>query len=672
MKDRREVEIEFLGLFDTVEAFGVPIEELRTAIDWAIWPISFRNRRLSHKVKRARHALSLDDERTSFHPIRFDQSNPRDGDQIKEVWFAGVHSDVGGGYPDGTLSYVPLLWMAEQVAKDLRFQPGSGDHFKAYQLAIGPMHDSRSGTAVMYRYGPRLIGEDEKVDGGPPVIHLAVVERMLHGCDSYAPVTLPAGAKVLLPDGQVLPLTEHATREAMKSAYEASPKGKEAPATAAEAFVKMSPPDENMVELVLDTVWWRQFAYYSLLLAIGLLAAWPWIAKPVVTFLRGPTKEVTVGNATALDLVSYADDGLGSVFRSVADLLKSFLPSYAEYWLKIADIYPVLTTAVIALAGIAWNRNAFLRDRVQERARLAWNRPHRMPPDVGNGSRLLKIGRLTRLYAWPLRMGFTKIVVPGVFLTAIFSVALLAVGRINFNWSAGVGNLCKTSGSLTAVGEHPLTASPLFDISNGCWASGLWVEKGHRYRIWIEVKDPWFDRTVMSGANGFQTNDILYLAALPIRRLYRADWFQPVARIGKDGYTELPLEAINAMPADGLPRPRNPSDPKDEHTYPVALEDTDEFKDQNGELRRNWRELGWFDPIPKAALPAARDVWQKQGLARLMVADFIAPEFGELFLYVNDAIQVFPFLGPFERFYKNNSGTASVSLQRLPPPPLGG
>src|SRR5208282_3566996 len=116
MGGRCEVEIEFLGLFDTVEAFGVPVKELRTAIDWAIWPISFRNRRLSHKVKRARHALSLDDERTTFHPIRFDQSNPRNVDQIKEVWFAGVHSDVGGGYPDGTLSYVPLLWMAEQVA----------------------------------------------------------------------------------------------------------------------------------------------------------------------------------------------------------------------------------------------------------------------------------------------------------------------------------------------------------------------------------------------------------------------------------------------------------------------------------------------------------------------------------------------------------------------------
>src|SRR5450755_353225 len=168
MNGRSDVEIEFLGVFDTVEAFGVPIEELRTAIDWAIWPISFRNRMLSHKVRRARHALSLDDERTTFHPLRFDQSDPRppghgEPEQIKEVWFAGVHSDVGGGYPDGTLSYVPLVWMAEQVESDLRFQPGRIDHFRVYQSAIGPMHDSRGGAGVMYRYGPRPINVDEKV-----------------------------------------------------------------------------------------------------------------------------------------------------------------------------------------------------------------------------------------------------------------------------------------------------------------------------------------------------------------------------------------------------------------------------------------------------------------------------------------------------------------------------
>jgi uncharacterized protein (DUF2235 family) len=88
MDGRREVGIDFLGVFDTVEAFGVPVEELRTAIDWAIWPISFRNRVPPLSVRRARHALSLDDERTTFHPIRFDHEI--DDPRVKEVWFAAV------------------------------------------------------------------------------------------------------------------------------------------------------------------------------------------------------------------------------------------------------------------------------------------------------------------------------------------------------------------------------------------------------------------------------------------------------------------------------------------------------------------------------------------------------------------------------------------------------
>jgi uncharacterized protein (DUF2235 family) len=168
MDGRKEVKIEFLGLFDTVEAFGVPIEELRVAIDWAIWPVSFRNYRLSDKVKHACHALALDDERTTFHPLRIDQAGLAEEQIVKEVWFAGSHSDIGGGYPESTLSFVPLVWMAEQLGNQLRFQGGTIARFREYQSAIGPMHDSRSGAGVLYRYGPRPI-HDRVEDGGPPV-----------------------------------------------------------------------------------------------------------------------------------------------------------------------------------------------------------------------------------------------------------------------------------------------------------------------------------------------------------------------------------------------------------------------------------------------------------------------------------------------------------------------
>jgi uncharacterized protein (DUF2235 family) len=672
---RQNVRIKFLGLFDTVEAFGVPVEELRTAIDWAIWPISFRNQDLTDKVDSARHALALDDERTSFHPIRI--NHPEHVDEttvprIKEVWFSGVHSDVGGGYPDGSLSYVPLAWMAGEIGQGLRFQPGRIQHFDTYQSAIGPMHDSRSGAAVMYRYGPRPIGEDKKTDGGAPIVHLGVVERMLHGCDNYAPIMLPASAKVLLPDGKVLPLTQDDTRTEMKSAYQNWHKGQTAPSDAdADAFEEMSKPDAAMTAQALDVVWWRRFAYFTLLATILLLAAWPWVATTAVDILKDPTAKIDAGEFNALTVIRGIDYGVGAVVGPIADLFMGFLPSYVGPWLKIAVYYPFATTIVFLLVVLAWRTNAYLRDRIQERAQLAWDTPKRMVADNLTAVWLLPVARWMRQNAAPVRKLFTNLVVPGIFLFAIFGTALLAISRSYYNWRAGTGEFCTLTNSVTVVGDQPITAPATFNTSDPCWTSGLWVEKGRKYRIWIDARDPWFDQTIMSGVNGYKLNDFAHIAGLPLRRWYKADWFQPVLRIGAPGDAELPLEAINVMPADELPRPRNPITPDDKQTLPVRVQETDDFKSNSDAVRR-LSKLKCDEPIPADLLPAAQQVWRKQGLTERMVAEFVAGASGEVFLYVNDAAQIFPFLGALRLFYKNNSGAAQVTLQRMALPPQVG
>ncbi|WP_370195189.1 DUF2235 domain-containing protein [Bradyrhizobium ottawaense] len=332
MNGRSEVEIAFLGLFDTVEAFGVPVEELRLAVDWAIWPISFRNHRLSHKVRHACHALALDDERTTFHPLRIDQSHLAQGQIVKEVWFTGVHSDIGGGYPESTLSFVPLVWMVEQLGDRLRFQDGEIEHFREYQSALGPRHDSRSGAAVLYRYGPRpILGGD--VNGGLPVVHFAVIERMLLGCDDYAPIMLPANCLVLLPDGTRLPLRsegetkdldEQHAREALKAAYLAKATGPRREQEA-KAFTAMSTPDATMSSLTRDTVWWRRVAYFSLLFMAGVIAAWPWIAHALVQWSEDRALEGT----SALSFITNIDWVMGAVVAPLTNLLRDVLPSYA-------------------------------------------------------------------------------------------------------------------------------------------------------------------------------------------------------------------------------------------------------------------------------------------------------------------------------------------------------
>jgi hypothetical protein len=352
-----------------------------------------------------------------------------------------------------------------------------------------------------------------------------------------------------------------------------------------------------------------------------------------------------------------------------AHLLQNFLPSYAEPWLKIATFYPFATALVAAVAVVAWRMSSFLRDRIEERARLAWNRPHRMVTDIGKPTPLLRIGRFMRLHAGPLRIAFTNVLLPAIFLTVIFGSVFLAAGRNYFAWRDGTAGFtwrfgppafCNATEHPTIVGEQALAGKTPFETRNPCWSSGLWVEKDRKYRIAVAVKDPWFDRTIMTGVNGFRHSG--HLPFVPIRRWISADWFQPVARIGANADAELPLRSIDGTLADKLPRQRDPTkdstDLKKEDKYPVHVE--------HSKPPREWPAFGKFEPIPKEALGAAQEVWRQQNLSSQMVADFTATASGELFLYVNDAIQLVPFVGPFDLFYQNNSGSADVTVQRIP------
>ena len=121
--------IQFIGVWDTVSAYGGPIAELTRAIDNWIFRVSTPDYELNPAVKCARHALALDDERDSFHPLLWDEvhedeveaealeKDPERPRRMQQVWFTGMHSDVGGGYPDESLSYVSLLWMMEEAEK---------------------------------------------------------------------------------------------------------------------------------------------------------------------------------------------------------------------------------------------------------------------------------------------------------------------------------------------------------------------------------------------------------------------------------------------------------------------------------------------------------------------------------------------------------------------------
>jgi uncharacterized protein (DUF2235 family) len=163
--------IKFVGVWDTVAAYGGPIAELTRAIDNWIYRLSMPDHSLHERVQCARHALALDDERDSFHPLLWDEvheqrliaekeANPNGmlgawitKDRLEQVWFCGMHADVGGGYPDESLSYVSLLWMIEEAHRaGIRTLKGITDRYRALANSFGPIHNSRAGLGAYYRY----------------------------------------------------------------------------------------------------------------------------------------------------------------------------------------------------------------------------------------------------------------------------------------------------------------------------------------------------------------------------------------------------------------------------------------------------------------------------------------------------------------------------------------
>lgn len=185
----RGVRVDFLGVFDTVEAFGLPIEELRRPIGVLFFPLKFDNTLCAASVRRASHALAVDEARQTFDAVRFDLSSRR-WQTIRERWFPGVHSDIGGGYPDDHNSVAPLAWMKEEMQGErVRFLNGDDGAVASRRFPRAPIHNSRSGFGVAYRYQPREIAQDDEAD---PVLK----HKITDGLDGYAPISLPGGCRI--------------------------------------------------------------------------------------------------------------------------------------------------------------------------------------------------------------------------------------------------------------------------------------------------------------------------------------------------------------------------------------------------------------------------------------------------------------------------------------------
>ncbi len=157
------IPIKFIGVWDTVGALGMPLRGLR-------WfnrnKYKFHDTELSKTVEFAYHALAIDEHRAPFQPTLWVYT-PKPGQTVEQVWFCGVHSDIGGGYVQCGISDITLKWMIDKAqGAGLMFDE---DAMNAYPLNANPMaelHNSKTGLYWPTFGVNRVIGQTAKLVQG--------------------------------------------------------------------------------------------------------------------------------------------------------------------------------------------------------------------------------------------------------------------------------------------------------------------------------------------------------------------------------------------------------------------------------------------------------------------------------------------------------------------------
>lgn len=140
-------EIEFVGVWDTVGSLGIPLSRLKP-LNWLAWAVDrdfqFHDTSLSRIIKHAYHAISIHEHRGTFPVAKWQKKPGMEKQVLEQVWFPGVHCDVGGGYPASELADASFLWMVDKAkACGLLFrEAGLAAGAALAPDPLGKLHDS--------------------------------------------------------------------------------------------------------------------------------------------------------------------------------------------------------------------------------------------------------------------------------------------------------------------------------------------------------------------------------------------------------------------------------------------------------------------------------------------------------------------------------------------------
>jgi uncharacterized protein (DUF2235 family) len=363
-----DVPIKFLGVWDTVDAVGLPFDEMTEAFSWFM-PLRLGECMSQHSMSQhskvyeddlhenieyAYHALAIDDRRYTFHPLLFQDKYPvgsvkagqtkpiAQGKQTKDdraiprlqqVWFAGMHSNVGGGYAQDSMSLVTLNWMldrihsvaASQPDERLRFTTLAND-YKRDADHLGRMYDSRKGTGIFYRYRPRSIQKlTDEYGCIKPLIHWTVIDRIAQRRETYLPPDLPKSYEVV-----------------------------DAPAD----FNPESDPDGRYAEQqpALNHMFVGRIQYWTFVGLFLLLALWAWL-----------NNQPQADNMNSVKVLLSWPEG------AVLDLVSIVLPAYFEWGVTAFRANPGSLTVSLLIFGFLWAWSNIMLGQLRQIAHRAWS-----------------------------------------------------------------------------------------------------------------------------------------------------------------------------------------------------------------------------------------------------------------------------------------------------------
>jgi uncharacterized protein (DUF2235 family) len=512
------VRVKFVGVWDTVDAYGLPIEELTRAIDRFILPLNMANADLNPRVDRARHALALDEQRQTFHPRLWNEHGEKDENRIRQVWFAGVHSDVGGGYPDDGLAHVTLTWMLSQLEADkapdgLRLRPEARDALLARADENGPLHDSRRGFASYYRYRPRdieILRSQEphraapySVKIGTPILHQSALRRIAVGQDGYAPISSALNFNVAMVGGGYKPSAEF-------FGYKDD--------SCVKAF-------EQGRKWTFNYVWRRRISYFLALFITLFIAAFP-------AFLK-----------------SQGCSGWACFMSPMILGVGNFLPGALSSWTTVAAANPATLLVSLGLLALTYMSGSRLERRIADEMRKVWYSYTNLKPKPPNGvhysrpeppgclnkaiQALRTSGGYIGFWNFARRWGLPVLASLG---TIYLGYALVSVAVMSARESLGF--VCK--GNPLLFGERMPVRSD-FDTSELCARTPAHLREGGRYIIEISIPatGSWRDGGPdgrPASPNGLMSRPGIRMSLLaPFRRHWGQPWFKVMARVGTNG-----------------------------------------------------------------------------------------------------------------------------------------